>query len=65
MDSNQSIIRSLKFSLCSVFLDKNMALIIGTYVSESINAPAIAKPTVIAIGLNIFPSVPIKARIGK
>ena len=28
--SNHAIILSLKFSLCSVFLDKNIALIIGT-----------------------------------
>ena len=29
------------------------------------NAPRIAKPTVLAIGVNIFPSTPTKARIGK
>ena len=28
--SNQAIILSLKLILCSVFLDKNMALIMGT-----------------------------------
>jgi hypothetical protein len=28
------------------------------------NAPMTAKPTVIAIGLNIFPSVPTNAKIG-
>jgi len=35
-----------------------------TNVSESTNAATSAKITVVAIGVNIFPSTPVSARIG-
>ena len=44
---------------------KTKDVIIGTYVSESMNAPKIAKETVCAIGPNILPSIPTNAKIGK
>ena len=59
-----SIILSDILRLCSAFLLRNKALAIGTYVSERIKAPSIAKNTVIAIGLNIFPSIPTKVKRG-
>ena len=59
------MMRSDILRLCSVFLLKHKADTIGTYVNESINAPNMAKTTVCAIGLNIFPSTPTKANIGK
>ena len=37
----------------------------GMSVSASTSAPTSAKMTVMAIGLNIFPSMPVSARIGK
>ena len=37
----------------------------GIRVMASSSAPANAKMTVSAIGLNIFPSMPVSARIGK
>ncbi|MNR54075.1 hypothetical protein D3C85_1741990 [compost metagenome] len=56
---------SLKFFVCPVCRFKTRADIIGTYVSDNTKAPRIAKETVCAIGPNIFPSIPTKARIGK
>ena len=58
-------ILSLIVSFVVIFLDKNIEEIIGTYVNESTNAPRIAKITVCAMGLNIFPSMPTNAKIGK
>ena len=43
----------------------NREHIIGTKVKDKINAPNKAKPTVKAIGLNIFPSMPPNANIGR
>src|SRR5687767_11074973 len=57
--------RSEIFLLCWGFLLRKAALIMGTYVSESMNAPRMAKATVCAIGLNIFPSTPTSARMGR
>jgi hypothetical protein len=37
----------------------------GTKVSDSIIAPVSASTTVIAIGWNIFPSMPVRAKIGR
>jgi hypothetical protein len=34
-------------------------------VTDSTNAATSAKITVIAIGRNIFPSIPVRARIGR
>ena len=48
-----------------IFLFKNKADIIGTYVRDKIKAPKIAKLTVWAMGRNIFPSMPPSAIIGK
>ena len=48
-----------------MFLFRKSALIIGMYVSERINAPNKAKATVCAIGLNIFPSIPSRVKIGR
>ena len=42
-----------------------MATIAGMTVSDSTNAATSAKITVSAIGLNIFPSTPVSARIGR
>ena len=61
----KSIILSAKVFLCEIFFDKNKADIMGMYVRESINAPMMAKLTVSAIGLNIFPSIPCSERMGK
>ena len=43
---------------------KKMDDITGTYVNPNIIAPTKAKLKVKAIGLNIFPSTPVKERIG-
>ena len=58
-------ILSLMVSFVEIFFDKNIEEIIGTYVNESTNAPRIAKITVCAMGLNILPSMPTSAKIGR
>ena len=45
--------------------DVYTALIQGKEYAEKINAPINAKLKAAAIGLNIFPSIPVKAKIGK
>ena len=42
-----------------------VAMAAGTNVSDSSIAPVNASTTVIAIGWNIFPSTPLKAKMGK
>ncbi len=55
---------------CAIFLSvltfllRSNALAIGTYVSESMNAPIMAKNIVIAMGRNIFPSMPARVMRG-
>ncbi len=56
--------RSEKVSLVLTCLLRNTLLAIGTYVSDRMKAPNIAKNTVRAIGLNIFPSMPTKVISG-
>ena len=55
----------MKLSRSSSRAGRNSDASAGTSVSDSTNAPASAKSTVIAIGRNIFPSVPPSARIGR
>jgi hypothetical protein len=56
-------IRHVGFMFVSLL--KNKAAAIGTQVSERMNAPNMAKPTVWAIGRNILPSMPTNERIGR
>ncbi|MOA55404.1 hypothetical protein D3C78_1791910 [compost metagenome] len=43
----------------------NSAIAAGTKVTDSSMAPSNAMTTVNAIGWNIFPSTPLKAKIGR
>ena len=56
---------TMKLSRSSSLAGRNREASAGTSVSESTNAPASAKSTVMAMGRNIFPSVPPRARIGR
>ena len=47
-----------------IFLFKNNALAMGTYVSDNIKAPIMAKNIVIAMGRNILPSIPARVMSG-
>jgi hypothetical protein len=59
-----SINLSEKLFLKLIVLLKNNEDATGTHVSESSSAPIMAKETVWAMGLNIFPSIPMSERIG-
>ena len=54
-----------RFSFSSTRPPRNTAIAAGTNVSDSIIAPVSASTTVIAIGWNIFPSMPVSAKIGR
>ena len=53
-------ILSAKVSFLLIFLLRKRLLAIGTYVSDNMKAPSMAKNTVRAIGRNILPSMPTK-----
>ena len=57
--------RSDRLRLCVLSLLRNNALAIGTYVSDRMNAPSMAKKMVIAMGRNIFPSIPASVSKGR
>jgi hypothetical protein len=48
-----------KWFFCALFLVKTKHTSLVYKLSDKINAPNMAKPTVIAIGLNILPSIPL------
>ena len=60
-----SMRRSDRLRLCVLSLLRNNALAIGTYVSDRMNAPSMAKKMVIAMGRNIFPSIPASVSKGR
>ena len=57
-------VRISKFSFSESFPVRNMATAAGTKVMDSTAAPMRAAITVNAIGWNIFPSTPVRVRIG-
>ena len=54
-----------KLSFSLIFPPRKYEQSTGMSVSARMSAPTSAKMTVSAIGLNIFPSMPVSERIGK